>query len=83
MVSEFNRNVYDIIIASDENEVIGDEESQEQDDAEVDEDAETAGKSKKADAQPKKKKRKSPKDHEYGVSRGIDFRNVSCVSFQT
>ncbi|KAK6196859.1 Structural maintenance of chromosomes protein 3 [Pestalotiopsis sp. IQ-011] len=79
VVSEFNRNVYDIIIASDENEVIGDEESPEQDDAEADEDAETAGKSKKADAQPKKKKRKSPKDHEYGVSRGIDFRNVSCV----
>ncbi|KAF3026826.1 ATP-dependent DNA/RNA helicase [Neopestalotiopsis sp. 37M] len=77
VVSEFNRNVYDIIIASDENEVIGDEETPVQEDA--DEDGETTGKTKKAEAPPKKKKRKSPKDQEYGVSRGIDFRNVSCV----
>lgn len=76
VVSEFNRNVYDIIIASDENEVIGDEESPDQEAAE---DGEAADQSPKSDSQPKKKKRKAPKDQEYGVSRGIDFRNVSCV----
>lgn len=79
VVSEFNRNVYDIIIASDENEVVGDEESPEQENDEQTQDAEDTGKSKKAGSAPPKKKRKPAKDKEYGVSRGIDFRNVSCV----
>jgi ATP-dependent RNA helicase DDX56/DBP9 len=78
VVSEFNRNVYDIIIASDENEVIGDEESPEKDDDEAAKDIDGTQKSNKNDLPPKKKK-KSSNDHEYGVSRGIDFRNVSCV----
>ncbi|KAH6661116.1 P-loop containing nucleoside triphosphate hydrolase protein [Truncatella angustata] len=78
VVSEFNRNVYDIIIASDENEVIGDEETPDQDNADANDDDDEV-ESKKEAAPPKKKKRKSPKDTEYGVSRGIDFRNVSCV----
>lgn len=86
IVEEFNKGVYDIIIATDENEVVGDE----------DDDEETKPKKKKAiteatdktenaDDEPepvvsKKKKRKKPRlDKEYGVSRGIDFQNVACV----
>ncbi|KAK9790419.1 putative ATP-dependent RNA helicase [Seiridium cardinale] len=79
VVSEFNRNVYDIIIASDENEVMGDEDAADQENGETAEDDDAAKKPRKQDAPPQKKKRKSPKDHEYGVSRGIDFRNVACV----
>jgi ATP-dependent RNA helicase DDX56/DBP9 len=81
VVEEFNKGIYDIIIASDEHEVLGDEEETKEDepdknetngDAEVDAPAEAK--------QPSKKKRKTAKrDKEYGVSRGIDFKNVACV----
>ena len=53
VVEAFNKNVYDTIIAADENEVVGSESL--------------------------RKKRRTPKDKEYGVSRGIDFKNVACV----
>ncbi|CAK7218596.1 ATP-dependent DNA/RNA helicase [Sporothrix bragantina] len=66
VIDEFNRNVYNTIIASDEHEVLGDE----------DQPAEEGGDA----SAPKKKKRKSGKrDKEFGVSRGIDFKNVRTV----
>lgn len=86
VVEEFNKNVYDIIIASDENEMLGQEEDERSNknsgmnkpkvngetSNEVDEAA--------LEKEPPKKKRKIPKrDKEYGVSRGIDFKNVACV----
>ena len=78
VVQEFNKNVYDIIIAADDQEVLGgivkkksgneDEENEVLDDSEAEEDA------------PKSKKRKlTGKDKDYGISRGIDFQNVACV----
>ncbi|CAG7556212.1 unnamed protein product [Fusarium equiseti] len=84
VVEEFNRHVYDIIIAADEkNEMLGDdEELAETGDAEDDtkkqsnegEDEETEAK------RPKKKAKKSKGgDKEYGVSRGVDFKKVSAV----
>ena len=89
VVEEFNKNIYDIIIASDEYEIIGDEEDaprvteveeEKPAKAEAGEAMEVEGEEKKTDEQPKKKKRKQAKrDKEYGVSRGIDFKNVSCV----
>ncbi|KAB8301600.1 hypothetical protein EYC80_003442 [Monilinia laxa] len=85
VVEEFNKNVYDIIIASDEHEVLGDEDEPKPEDAEeVEEDAagdkEDAKDVKKETKQPSKKKQKTgKKDKEYGVSRGIDFKNVACV----
>ncbi|KAH8653432.1 ATP-dependent RNA helicase dbp9 [Xylariales sp. PMI_506] len=76
VVAEFNRNVYDIIIASDENEILGDEDAPQ----EEDEGADKQDSSKESGKVPPKKKRKSSKrDKEYGVARGIDFKNVSCV----
>jgi ATP-dependent RNA helicase DDX56/DBP9 len=86
VVEEFNKNVYDIIIASDEHEVLGDEEDAAEEGAEKD--TTTSGEvneQPKKDGQsetqaPTKKKRKIAKrDKEYGVSRGIDFKNVACV----
>ena len=53
VVEAYNKNVYDIIIAADENEVIGSEYG--------------------------RKKRRNGQDKEFGVSRGIDFKNVACV----
>ncbi|KAG4420853.1 ATP-dependent DNA/RNA helicase [Cadophora malorum] len=86
VVEEFNKNVYDIIIASDEHEVLGDEDES-KGEHEEEEPAATVGaedeeKDKKAETepQPSKKKRKTAKrDREYGISRGIDFKNVACV----
>jgi ATP-dependent RNA helicase DDX56/DBP9 len=88
VVEEFNKNVYDIIIASDENEVLGDEDGQNEE--EVNGDAEDSkgknGKGKEVqgpqdaeEERPKKKKKPSRSDKEYGVSRGIDFKNVAAV----
>ncbi|CAG8973503.1 hypothetical protein HYALB_00002828 [Hymenoscyphus albidus] len=78
VVEEFNKNVYDIIIASDEHEVLGDEETPKV--KEVNEDVAEGEKVEAAPKQPSKKKRRTvEKDKEYGVSRGIDFKNVACV----
>lgn len=111
VVEEFNKNVYDIIIASDEHEILGDEEhgrggehgtktedrgrSNVSDGADPQpqgpdtitpppsgEDGATAdGPVEKTAVEPRnKRKRKSAKkDKEYGVSRGIDFKDVACV----
>ncbi|KAI9696675.1 MAG: ATP-dependent DNA/RNA helicase [Bogoriella megaspora] len=111
VVEEFNRNIYDIIIASDENEIVGSEgrskkkkaRSADEDaegDMEVDENnhisdhdkdrengTEDGAKEsppgrqdeKNRSGPPKKKQKTSKQDKEYGVSRGIDFKNVACV----
>ncbi|KAH6643827.1 P-loop containing nucleoside triphosphate hydrolase protein [Boeremia exigua] len=63
IVEEFNKNIYNILIASDETEIMGSRE-------------------KDGDASRPKKKSKTEKkaaDTDSGVSRGIDFLNVSCV----
>lgn len=71
VVEEFNRNVYDIIIASDEKEVLGNEERA------YEEKGEDGGQEAQGEDGPGKettraaKKRKTTKrDREYGVSRG-------------
>jgi ATP-dependent RNA helicase DDX56/DBP9 len=108
VVEEFNKGVYDIIIASDEQDVIDSstrskkgkatDEEVEEEGAETVE-AETNGTTvEKGDneeeaakhgddtqndedtlAKAPKKKRKDRRDKEYGVARGIDFKNVACV----
>ncbi len=79
-IEEFNRNVYDIIIAADEHELLGDEDGQvlDEEDQQTQEQAVTAD---GGEARPaKKRRRKAPKrDKEFGVSRGIDFKNVRAV----
>jgi ATP-dependent RNA helicase DDX56/DBP9 len=64
--------IYDIILCSDENEVVGDE----------DQPSEQIGndnKTEKGEAPSKKKRKSSKRDNEFGVSRGIDFKHVSAV----
>lgn len=68
VVEEFNRNVYDIIIASDEKEILGNEGK-----AVVEDEQEEAGDEAaeaKKEEHPKKKRKASKRDLEYGVSRG-------------
>ncbi|KAI1100001.1 DEAD-domain-containing protein [Jackrogersella minutella] len=87
-VEEFNRGVYNIIIASDENEVIGDEKDQPEladeeaaDKGQGNASTETPENNGQAPATtpPSKKRRYSRRDKNYGVSRGIDFQNVAVV----
>ncbi|KAF1988833.1 ATP-dependent RNA helicase DBP9 [Aulographum hederae CBS 113979] len=87
VVEEFNKGIYDIIIASDEHEVLGDEGKKDEEKkhgkgkgrgTKEDKTADTA----ESPVQPAKKRQKNSKTStkkDYGVARGIDFRNVSCV----
>lgn len=83
VVEEFNKNVYDIIIASDEKEILGNEDKTEEaeEEAEGDDAEEEAEDDATEGEKPPKKKRRSTRqrDLEYGVSRGIDFKNVAAV----
>ena len=86
VVEEFNKGVYDIIIASDENEFIEQDSSRHaKEDTTAatggdDEDAEKKDNTGATTTKTKKKKKSAFKrDKEYGVSRGIDFQNVACV----
>ncbi|KAI9874206.1 MAG: ATP-dependent DNA/RNA helicase [Pleopsidium flavum] len=110
VVEEFNKNVYDIIIATDENDFLGHERasqalttangSMEQHNSSAKEHpgevrSEGGGAAIDGEAvstvrdaveegedvtEPAQKKRKhAKKDNEYGISRGIDFQDVSCV----
>jgi ATP-dependent RNA helicase DDX56/DBP9 len=86
VVQEFNKGVYDIIIAADDQEIIGSiapKKAQAKDtvkDGDHDEAASGPDDSEKEDAvQPTKKRKLLGKNKDYGVSRGIDFQNVACV----
>ncbi|KAK7429304.1 ATP-dependent DNA/RNA helicase [Neonectria magnoliae] len=86
VVEEFNRNVYDIIIAADEKKMLGDEEEVVEKDVKADETKEDSAKEQDGEGEPveeaerpKKKTKASKADKEYGVSRGVDFKKVSAV----
>ena len=87
IVDEFNKNVYNLLIATDDTEYIK-EEDVEDDDEEEEADNEKEIKDnedivkkeeKEENTSNKKNKKKNNSDKEYGVSRGVDFQNVSCV----
>lgn len=67
IVDAFNKNVYHLLIATDDT-----------NDSVVDNDDDDNEEEEKAPAQ-KKSKKASNNDKEYGVSRGVDFQNVACV----
>ncbi|EED19162.1 ATP dependent RNA helicase (Dbp9), putative [Talaromyces stipitatus ATCC 10500] len=93
VVQEFNKGVYDIIIAADDQEVLGTKKIKKTaavknaDSNEVDDDAEAEiEESSDDEVQPdesastsNKKQKLSGKQKDYGISRGIDFQNVACV----
>ena len=84
VVQEFNKGVYDIIIAADDQEILGGtapKKARADDTAEEDHDAASAAEdSEREDIEhPKKKSKILGRKKDYGVSRGIDFQNVACV----
>ncbi|KAF9892580.1 ATP-dependent DNA/RNA helicase [Aspergillus nanangensis] len=88
VVQEFNKGVYDIIIAADEQEVVGARKSKKLKDTEGNADEAVADSSdeegeeeaeKPSTSRSDKRRKVSAKNKDYGVSRGIDFQNVACV----
>ncbi|CRG83456.1 hypothetical protein PISL3812_00807 [Talaromyces islandicus] len=90
VVQEFNKGVYDIIIAADDQEVLGTkkikkptaEKEGDPEDAEAEiedssEDEVDQGPMTKTNSN--KKQKLTGKQKDYGISRGIDFQNVACV----
>ncbi|GAV54115.1 hypothetical protein ZYGR_0AK06170 [Zygosaccharomyces rouxii] len=70
IVDQFNKNVFHILIATDDTDYIKEEEEElAHEEGHDDENTESQSKPKHG----------SKKDREYGVSRGVDFKNVSCV----
>lgn len=80
IVEEYNKNVYSLLIATDEtNSKAIEQDEIDEDEAEVEEDTPTATTSEAATTNNKKSNNNKKTDKEYGISRGVDFRNVACV----
>ncbi|EEQ87489.1 ATP-dependent RNA helicase DBP9 [Blastomyces dermatitidis ER-3] len=99
VVQEFNKGVYDIIIAADDQEVLGElpkkprkpsrKSDQSSKDPEQENDDGSGVKTTnnylqdssedETKARPSKRPKKSAKEKDYGISRGIDFQDVACV----
>ncbi|CCD26765.1 ATP-dependent DNA/RNA helicase NDAI_0I01960 [Naumovozyma dairenensis CBS 421] len=92
IVDQFNKNIYNLLIATDDTEYIKEEEDEDEDEGDSKGDETNAkdkvevgveGKddsTKESETQNKNNnKQKTRKDKEYGVSRGVDFKNVACV----
>ncbi|WEW57108.1 ATP-dependent DNA/RNA helicase [Emydomyces testavorans] len=78
VVQEFNKGVYDIIIAADDQECVGEIRKKELETTEQPNhgDEDEAGEVEQPSI---KRRKKSSKEKDYGISRGIDFQNVACV----
>lgn len=84
IVDQFNKNVYQLLIATDDTNYIREEDETLEEPVEStapvadkgDKDGETVA---DANVSKKQKKFEVKKDEEYGVSRGVDFKNVACV----
>ncbi|KAL4785427.1 putative ATP dependent RNA helicase [Aspergillus varians] len=84
VVEEFNKGVYDIIIAADEQEVMGTPKPSKKSKEATEDDANPSSDEEEQEApptsnRPDKRRKFSSKEKDYGISRGIDFRNVACV----
>ncbi|KAK9703083.1 ATP-dependent DNA/RNA helicase, variant 2 [Basidiobolus ranarum] len=86
IVQEFNKGIYDYIIATDESALQGekdsdDEESEPEEDVVADDKDTPEEEEDNESAKKKTSKRKKAHrpDKEYGVSRGVDFQNVAAV----
>ncbi|KAL4864408.1 hypothetical protein BDV12DRAFT_176303 [Aspergillus spectabilis] len=85
VVEEFNKGVYDIIIAADEQEVMGASSKSKRSKEPTDDNDNDHPSSDNEDHQskstnnPDKRRKLTSAEKDYGISRGIDFQNVACV----
>lgn len=79
-VQEFNKGVYDIIIAADDQEVVGGIASKKKEKHKhADYKDQLDGTDNEESEVEVKKRTPTNKEKDYGISRGIDFQNVTCV----
>ena len=81
ILEEFNKNVYNLLIATDESNEYDEEDGENEENNDNIEELDTESTSEtinntKANA---KKSKKNNSNKEYGVTRGVDFKNVACV----
>ncbi|CAI4046644.1 hypothetical protein SKDZ_12G3070 [Saccharomyces kudriavzevii ZP591] len=80
IVDQFNKNVYQLLIATDDTEYIKEEDGDiEEHNGGNEEERNLEAESENGEKPSKEKKVQVKKDKEYGVSRGVDFINVACV----
>lgn len=82
VVQEFNKGVYDNIIAADDQEVLGQiaPKKASMEDGEIELNLQQQDDSEKEmDGRSSKKRKLTAKQKDYGISRGIDFQDVACV----
>ncbi|SCV00530.1 LAME_0G10330g1_1 [Lachancea meyersii CBS 8951] len=79
IVEEFNKNVYQLLIATDDTEYIREEEEEEEEQKISDTESSEQTASNTSANETKKSGSRVKKDRDYGVSRGVDFQNVACV----
>ncbi|KAG0689391.1 ATP-dependent DNA/RNA helicase [Pichia californica] len=89
ILEEFNKNVYNLLIATDESNEYDEEEEEEEEEKigelegeekiEEEENDETKKQQKQNNNNNSKNKKKFEDAKEYSVSRGVDFKNVACV----
>lgn len=80
VVQEFNKGLYDILIAADDQEVLGGVVKRRSTmENHADHENEMSEEEDEEEQRPAKKSKISKNEKDYGVSRGIDFQNVACV----
>ena len=79
IIEQFNVGNFDYLIATDESTDAQDTDDENDDDDDDDDESDDNGDDDEDDSQENKRKKGKKKDDEYGVSRGLDFRNVSFV----
>ena len=81
IVDQFNKNVYQLLIATDDTEYIKEEDVDIEEGHISDNEQEKASEveAENSEKPSKKKKVQVKKDKEYGVSRGVDFKNVCLL----
>jgi ATP-dependent RNA helicase DDX56/DBP9 len=95
VVEEFNKGVYDIIIAADDQEIMGvakpakkspeaiedgaAEDKEEKDKEEIGSSEDEEEPEEEKSKQKSKRRKMTNKEKDYSVARGIDFQNVACV----
>ena len=77
VVQEFNKGLYDILVAADDQEVLGGVMKRRKSRIQEDNDNEMSDED--DENKPAKRAKMSKNEKDFGVSRGIDFQNVSCV----
>ena len=80
VVQEFNKGIYDIVIAADDQEILKGVLKQKNSPTANDNVEGGYGSESETDtAQARKRRKTVDKDRDYGISRGIDFQNIACV----